>query len=131
MSLSMISNPRKILIVEDDPTIRSMMRQMLERAGYKITEAEHGAVALQRIAQAQPDLVTTNIMMPVVDGPALIRRLRSNPDTMSLPILVVSGLPEAAEYSREANGFLVKPFVQDQLLTVVSSMIGSPDSDPR
>ena len=125
----MTPKARNILIVEDDPTIRSMMRLMLERAGYKITEAEHGAIALQRIAQSPPDLVTTNIMMPVVDGPALIRRLRSNPDTMSLPILVISGLPEAAQYSREANGFLVKPFVQDQLLTIVGSMIGTLDSD--
>lgn len=119
---------RQILIVDDDPTIRSMMRLMLEGAGYETHEAAHGAIALRQIAKSLPDLVVTNIMMPVVDGVDLIRQLRADPDTTALPILVISGLPDAAVVAHEANAALEKPFVQDQLLAMVSSLIGAPDS---
>ena len=117
----------QILIVDDDSSIRSMMRLMLEQAGYEINEAEHGAIALRRIERSLPDLVVTNIMMPVVDGLDLIRQLRANPTTMALPILVVSGLPETAQLGELASATLVKPFVRDQLLAMVGSLIGTPD----
>lgn len=122
---------RRILLVDDDPTIRSMMRLMLEGAGYEAHEAAHGAIALRQIAQSLPDLVVTNIMMPVVDGIGLIRQLRANPATTALPILVISGLPDAEEVANEANAALEKPFVQDQLLAMVNSLIGAPDSSTK
>ncbi len=118
----------QVLIVDDDPTIRSMMRLMLEGAGYETHEAPHGAIALERIARSRPDLVLTNIMMPVVDGISLVRQLRANPITAALPILVISGLPDAAALVGQASAMLLKPFVQDQLLAMVSSLIGAPDS---
>jgi two-component system, chemotaxis family, chemotaxis protein CheY len=121
---------KTILVVDDDSSIRSMIRLMLEGAGYEVIEAEHGAVALQRIARSRPDLLITNLMMPKVDGIRLIRQLRSRPDTTSLRILAISGHPEAVEYAHQANALLAKPFFQDQLLASIRSLIGDDSAAP-
>ena len=84
-----------VLIVDDDPSTRFVMRMILETAGHLVTEAEHGAAALARMGTHPPDIVTTDLMMPVLDGKELIERLRSQPTTASIPIVVVSGSPGA------------------------------------
>jgi len=71
----------RILIVDDEPDIRFMMRLILESAGHKVTDARHGAAGLESVKSAPPDLVITDVMMPTMDGLEFIERLRSNPET--------------------------------------------------
>jgi len=111
----------RILIVDDEPDIRFMMRMIFESAGYQVTEARHGVAGLKSVKARQPDLVTTDVMMPMMDGLEFIERLRADPETAAIPILVVSGNSELAV---AANNRLGKPFAAAELLHAVAILIG-------
>jgi CheY-like chemotaxis protein len=111
----------RILIVDDEPDIRFLMRLIFEGAGHEVTEARHGGAGLKSVKARQPDLVTTDVMMPTMDGLEFIRRLRFDPETAAIPILVVSGNSELAT---AANAHLGKPFLPDELLVAVARLIG-------
>ena len=105
----------KILVVEDDPSLRTILRLMFEKAGYEVAEAGHGQAALDLLAGPDlPDIVTTDLMMPVMGGNKFIRRLRTEPRTALIPIVVISANAGAAEGLRAAEGadaVITKPFV--------------------
>jgi len=111
----------RVLIVDDEPDIRFMMRLILERAGHSVTEARHGATALNSVKAEHPDLVITDVMMPTMGGLEFIDRLRSDPETAAIPILAVSGNSELAV---AADAVLPKPFVAPELLAVAARLIG-------
>ena len=110
----------RILIVDDEPDIRFIMRLILEGAGYKVTEAPHGAIGLKWVASRQPDLVITDVMMPMTDGLEFIERLRSDSKTAAIPILAVSGNSELAT---AADARLRKPFTRRELLHAAALLI--------
>ncbi len=110
----------RILIVEDEPDVRFMIKLIFERAGHEVLEARHGADALQRVRAGPPDLVVTDVMMPVMDGLQLIAHLRSNPETARIPILAVSGHSEIAAAADAAVG---KPFPPRQLLETAVALM--------
>ena|ERR1700731_1364371 len=110
----------RILIVDDEPDVRFMMRLILEGAGYQVTEARHGAAGLKSVKAKPPDLVTTDVMMPTMDGLEFIEQLRSNPKTVAIPILVVSGNSDLAT---AADARLPKPFTRRELLHAAALLI--------
>ena len=83
----------RILVVDDEPDQRFLLRRIFERAGHEVTDAGDGAAALRAVRESPPDLVVTDMMMPVMGGAELIRRLRSEPATAGIPILAASGDP--------------------------------------
>ena len=113
---------RRILIVEDDPSIRFMLRLILERAGHEVLEAQHGAAALVTLEGELPDLVLTDLMMPVMGGSELIQHLRADPRTAELPVLVVSCNPDAIDPLTRADAVIAKPFLPANLLATVASL---------
>ena len=100
--------------------MRFLIRVTLEGAGYDVVEAHHGAVALERAKDSQPDLVVTDLMMPVMGGRELIDRLRWDPQTTSIPILVLSA--NGSLRVGDANAALSKPFDPDALLENVRTL---------
>jgi len=114
---------KRILVVDDDPSTRFLLRLIFEGAGHDVSEAQHGVAALIRIKDALPDLVVTDMMMPVMDGGALIKHLRSDPRTACLPILAVTANPETMEAAGEADVVLGKPFLQSTLLATINSLL--------
>ena len=110
----------RILIVDDEPDVRFLMRLIFEGAGHKVTEARHGAIGLKSVKARRPDLVITDVMMPTMDGLEFIERLRSNPRTAAIPVLVVSGNSELAT---AANTRLGKPFTRRELLHAAALLI--------
>ncbi|WP_242072649.1 ammonium transporter [Microcoleus sp. FACHB-68] len=82
----------QILIVEDDSVTREMLRRTLQREGWNVTEAENGRAALDRVAENCPDLILLDLMMPQMDGFEVITKLRNNPQTRTLPIVVVTAM---------------------------------------
>lgn len=98
-----------ILIVDDDPGIRFLLRAILENEGYAVFEAGNGEAALAAISSQVPDIVMTDLMMPVMTGAELIVRLRSEARTAQIPIVVVSSNPEAVE-SLSVEATVTKPF---------------------
>src|SRR4051794_19904617 len=97
-----------VLVVDDEGSLRFILRLAVELAGYSVTEAGDGAVALAAIQETKPDLVTTDFMMPVMDGRELITRLRADPATAKLPVLLVSS-SEGAARIEGADRFMQKP----------------------
>ena len=116
----------RILVVEDDPSLRNMLRLVFEMAGYEVAEAAHGQAALELLHGPElPDIVTTDLMMPVMDGQEFIERLRSEPRTASIPIVVVSAAIDAATVFQgleRADAMMGKPFVPAKLVRLVKSL---------
>jgi CheY-like chemotaxis protein len=119
----LISRMRRILIVDDESSMRFLLRMILEKAGYEILEAHHGAAALERINEWRPDLVVTDLMMPVMNGRDLVGRLRADPETASIPILLISANPHAEVAAVDA--IVGKPFHPEAVVEAARSLAGS------
>jgi CheY-like chemotaxis protein len=114
---------KRILVVDDDPGVRFLLRLLFESVGYEVTEAQHGVAALIRVKEALPDLVVTDIMMPVMDGGQLISRLKSDAMTAALPIVAITGTPGAKGPAAAADVVMSKPFHHASLLATVGSRL--------
>jgi CheY-like chemotaxis protein len=110
-----------ILIVDDEPDVLFLLRVTLETAGYRVREAAHGVEALAAIAESKPHLLVTDLMMPVMDGRELIRRVRSAPDTADLPIMVLSANPRTIH---GADRVMHKPFQPMDLMRAIGELVG-------
>lgn len=120
----------RILVVDDDRDTRFLFRLIFESADYEVDEAPNGVAALAVVKEDRPDLLVTDILMPLMDGLALIARLRSEAQTAALPIVAVSGNPDAKEAAAKADAVLSKPLDRRLLLEVVSSLLakGHPEA---
>jgi CheY-like chemotaxis protein len=115
-----------ILIVDDEPSIRFLLRMILEVAGHQVAEAPNGVEAIEQIERRQFDLVATDFMMPRMNGGELIARLRRDPATAGIPIILVSSSP-SSERRTSADAFFGKPFDPDALTLCVSKLLGGGD----
>lgn len=100
--------------------MRYVLRRIFERAGYEVVDAGHGAAALEAVREFPPDLVVTDMMMPVMGGAELIRRLRADPDTAQIPILAATG---DAHLAGDADAVLSKPYRPAEILAVVYALL--------
>jgi CheY-like chemotaxis protein len=103
----------KVLIAEDNAVNRELLRELLEARGYSVDEACNGQAALQMIAQNRPDIVLLDIGMPVLDGFAVVRKIRENPRLATLPVLAVTAYAMQGDREKILNsgfdGYLSKP----------------------
>ncbi len=126
-----------ILLVEDIPHILQLLEVTLRFKGYPVITATNGQEALERIAQEHPALVITDILMPKMDGFALVHKLRTNPKTNRIPIIFLSATyvtPEDKDFalSLGAVRFLEKPVdTEEFLLTIAEVLTAGPMSAPR
>jgi len=116
----------RVLVVDDEPTVRCLIREVLAERGLEVEEAADGPEALRRIAAAPPDLLLLDLGMPLMAGSEVIQDLRRRPETATLPILVVTGL--GAEegriaVARGADAHLAKPFTPDALVEAVEDLL--------
>lgn len=117
---------RRILIAERDQSVRRLQGFFLERAGFAVEFAEDGEEAFQRLLPAPPALVVTEILLPKLDGLALCRRLREEPVTRHIPVLVFSILAAAGRAAEAgANAFLRKPLVDSTFLAAVQQLVAA------
>ena len=110
----------KILVVDDEPAHRLLLRRIFEKAGHEVSDAGDGAAALRAVAESRPDLVVTDMMMPVMDGAELIRRLRRDPATADIPILAASGDTHLAD---GADAVVPKPYAWRHLADVADTLL--------
>jgi CheY-like chemotaxis protein len=110
-----------ILIVDDEPDVLFLLRLTLETAGYEVAEAAHGGEALNAIRASRPNLLVTDLMMPVMDGRELIRHLREEPETADLPIMLLSANPD---HSSGADVVMRKPFNPRDLTKAIDDLVG-------
>lgn len=117
-----------ILAVDDSASMRQMVAFALSSAGFQVTEAEDGAIALNKARGARFDAVVADVNMPNLDGISLIRELRQLPDYRFVPMLMLTteaGLDKKQEgKAAGATGWLVKPFNPEQLVGTLRKVLG-------
>jgi CheY-like chemotaxis protein len=123
--------PKRILIVDDEDDIREVAQMTLEMmAGWEVRTASSGAEALSLAAADPPDAILLDVMMPEMDGPATLARLRAHPATAAVPVVFLTAKAQAAEQRRLAEtgaaGVLAKPFDPSLLADQVSRALGWP-----
>ena len=105
----------RILVVDDESSMRFLLRMTFELEGHEVMEAPDGVTAAERVeGGSRPDLVATDFMMPRMNGGELIDRLRRNPATARIPIILVSASP-GSERKTAADTFFRKPFDPEAL----------------
>ncbi|WP_368187479.1 response regulator [Aestuariibius sp. HNIBRBA575] len=118
---------KKILAVDDSRTMRSLLERALHDAGFDVDLAEDGVDGLDKLEDAQPDLVITDINMPRLDGFGVIEGIRAMDQYRGLPILVLTTESGAELKSKArkagATGWIVKPFDQDKLVSAINRIV--------
>jgi two-component system cell cycle response regulator DivK len=118
---------RCILVVEDQVDNRQILRDLLGNAGYDLVEAENGQEALAAVARQRPDLILMDIQLPVMDGYEATRRLKSDPGTKSIPIIVVTSYALSGDETKAraagCDDYVTKPFSPRQLLAKVREFL--------
>jgi CheY-like chemotaxis protein len=119
--------PRHILIVDDRWENRTVLTNLLEPIGFQFTEAENGQEGLEKIRQCLPDLIITDLAMPVMDGFEMLKQLRAVEAWKNLLVLVssasVAELDQQISLEAGGNDFLVKPVQVDELLTLLAKYL--------
>ncbi|WP_051261374.1 ATP-binding protein [Desulfovibrio inopinatus] len=119
-----------ILVVDDDPGVRSFLRQFLFRKGYRVIVATNGRQALEMAQETRPDLVTMDLLMPVMNGRETIAAFRSDANLSSIPIMVISVMGDADDHN-VADAALSKPIDEDRLVDMINSLLnGAHSTEP-
>jgi two-component system phosphate regulon response regulator PhoB len=116
-----------VLVVEDEIPLLTLLRYNLEKQGFRVEEASDGQEALLRVAEAKPDLVLLDWMLPSLSGLEVCRQLRRRPATRDLPIIMVTARTEDQDAVRAldigADDYITKPFVMDSLLARIRALL--------
>ena len=116
-----------VLVVEDDPDIRELLRFTLERAGLKVVEAESGEDALTVLDGPQPSVIIIDWMLPGINGGELTQRLRKDPLTSAIPLIMLTARGEEADklksFDSGIDDYLTKPFSPKELVARVKALI--------
>jgi len=116
---------KRILVVDDERNLVRLMEYNLKKHGYSIDTAFNGLEALQKVENNKPDLILLDIKMPVMNGIEVCVRLKQNPETSSIPVIVVSVLADNEEViSLGVRSSITKPFDPEHLLKEVKLILG-------
>ncbi len=114
---------KKIFIVEDELDFLSTLRERLEFEGFVVITAVDGEEALKKIPEEKPDLILLDIMLPEMNGYQVCRELKSNPETETIPVVVVTAKSQESDkfWAKEtgADDYVTKPFEMEELLQII------------
>jgi two-component system, cell cycle response regulator DivK len=114
---------KRILVVEDQPDNRQIIRDMLASTEYEITEAENGEEALTAISKQRPDLILMDIQLPIMDGYEATRRIKADASLRSIPIIAVTSYALSGEGQKAravgCDDYVPKPYSPRELLTKI------------
>ena len=124
--MSEVAKPR-ILVVEDDPDLRRILKLQLTSKGYEVTEAENGAEGFRSIQESIPDCVILDLMMPVMDGFGFLKRTRSLMNSKDVPVLILTASEDERNKVRgfqyQADAYMSKPYDLEKLTTKVEKLM--------
>ena len=114
---------KRILVVEDREDNRQILRDLLGNTGYELVEALDGVQALAAVAKQRPNLILMDIQLPIMDGYEATRRIRSNPDNKSIPIIAITSYAlsgdEGKALAAGCDAYVAKPYSPRQLLAKI------------
>jgi len=118
----------RVLVVDDEPTIRELIADALREAGYEVQTASNGIEGFEVLHRWLPDAIVLDLMMPRLDGTGFVELLRLNPSYATLPVVLVTAAyaPHEAGKRVGASAVLQKPFELDHLVETVRELAGSP-----
>jgi CheY-like chemotaxis protein len=120
--------PAKVLLVDDEDSLRKVMKELLERDGYVVSEARDGAQALNQIDRVGPDIIVLDLNLPGLDGYGVLSHLRSRPATAAIPVIVLTAKGdednEVRVFDLGADDFLTKPFRARALSARLEAVLG-------
>ena len=122
-----MSGQRLILVADDDADILALVKAVLERSGHEVVAVADGAEALASVRMKRPDLAVLDITMPNVDGLEVLRRLRADVATSSLPVVLLSAQAQEADvkqgFATGATAYVKKPFSPRELVARVTELL--------
>ncbi len=116
----------KILVVDDDPEISSLVEYTLESLGHTVKVCDNGREVLDTLRSFKPDMMVLDVMLPGIDGYSLASQISEDPDLSKMPIVVLSALePSRTMFQRfsQVSAFLTKPFNTDDLMEAVKNAL--------
>jgi len=118
---------RRILIVEDEESLLKLESILLSSRGYQITGVKDGLAALKALAENSFDLVLLDIMMPGIDGFEVCRRIRGNPQTREIPVVMLTAKKSAVDQAKGlevgADAYITKPFKSIKIMDMIESLL--------
>jgi CheY-like chemotaxis protein len=114
----------RVLVVDDEPSLRFLLRVLFEVDGHAVGEAPNGQAALDEVRRQRPDLIVTDVMMPIMTGRQLIQALRADPATADIPVIVVSASTNVHTVEGSDAAFR-KPIDQPGLLAAARQLVGA------
>jgi CheY-like chemotaxis protein len=119
--------PVTVLVADDEPDIVALISRRLVKAGYRVITAANGGEALQRAQEELPAVAVLDVMMPLMTGIEVSRRLRSLPATHDMPVILISaGLPDKLVVPADADAFISKPFGPMEVPLMVRAVLERP-----
>jgi len=123
-----------IMVVDDNPDMVTIVKTILEIKGYGVQSAYNGLEVFNLLQEQKSDLILLDIMMPEMDGLEVLTRIKGNPDTASIPVILLSAkaLDEDIRvgYKLGADEYITKPFTRTQLMTSINRHLRGPDTRP-
>ena len=123
-----------IMVVDDNPDMVTIVKTISEIKGYGVQSAYNGLEVFNLLQEQKSDLILLDIMMPEMDGLEVLTRIKGNPDTASIPVILLSAkaLDEDIRvgYKLGADEYITKPFTRTQLMTSINRLLRGPDTSP-
>ena len=119
---------KRILVVDDEPDIVTVLKMGLKRKGYEVITAYDGKEALEKAKAERPDLITLDVMMPEVDGYTVCRELKNSDEHQAIKIIILTAKDQAEDMQQgkeaRADLYMTKPFDMDELFEKIQNLIG-------
>lgn len=129
-----MAGAQRVLVVDDDDVIRQLITVNLELEGFEVVTAVDGQDALDKVKDADVSVVTLDVMMPRVDGWEAAARLRGDPETAHIKVVLLSARAQEADLQRGekigVDAYLTKPFDPDELIDVVRRLAAEAEDEP-
>jgi len=118
---------KRILIVEDEESLLKLESILLSTKGYLVTGVKDGQAALDEVAANKPDLILLDIMLPLIDGFEVCRRIKENPDTKGIPVVMLTAKKSKEDMERGvrvcADAYITKPFKSSMVMEVIEGLL--------
>jgi two-component system, OmpR family, alkaline phosphatase synthesis response regulator PhoP len=125
--------PTKVLVCDDERHIVRLIQVNLEKAGFQVVTAYDGKDGLEKVKAEKPDMLVLDVMMPYMDGFEVLKTLRKDPDTMALPVIMLTAKAQDKDvfegYHYGADMYLTKPFNPIELVTFVKRLSAGTDNN--